>query len=53
MLKVVKVDHIFQIHSITARTTPLEFRETLKKGKPVQTDSILRLQDLTPPDSGL
>ena len=38
---------MFQIHSITARTVPLEFRETLKKGKPVQTDSILRLQDLS------
>ena len=37
---------MFQIHSITARTVPLEFRETLKKGKPIQTDSILRLQDI-------
>jgi len=39
--------NLSQIHSITARTVPLEFRETLKKGKPVQTDSILRLQDLS------
>jgi len=34
-----------QIHSITARTVPLEFRENLRRGKPGLADSILRLQD--------
>jgi len=36
---------MLQIHSITARTVPLEFRESLRRGKPVQTDSILRALD--------
>ena len=37
--------YMFQIHSITARTVPLEFRESLRRGKPVHTDSILRTLD--------
>ena len=43
--KVMVTMPLLQIHSITARTVPLEFRENLRRGKPVLADSILRLQD--------
>ena len=34
-----------QVHSITARSVPREFRESLKLGKPEATDSIFKLPE--------